>query len=532
MEIMHVAMSRRTVLVLLGGVSGTALVACSGGATNIAPPTSRPRRGGSVAVGTLIPVTTFDPQNATASIGVTRHLFDSLYEVDVTGEQLPVRQVLATAPPKRVAADRWQITFKPGKFHDGSTMTGDDVAFSILRTAQPPKGQASVYTQLLAFITDVRVVGSNTVEIRTAYPVSNDVFGRRMALPALGIVPRAVVERVGPEAFGASPVGSGPYRFVQSVENKSVDVRRFDGYAGPSGGWFDQISFRILTDDTARVSALRTKELGLAQSPPTRDEQVLRSGGISVVSAPTSAAAFLTFNCAKHPFDDARVRQALHFAIDKDSITQIAYGGDATAAKGVLPDYHPDFVAADPPYRHDPQRAKSLLAAAGVPAGMHLTLRTEQVPFEQQTGTVIRQNWQDIGLDVQLQSLAGSSLAEHVLSGGDFDAIVSGGNPAGQSWDVPGALSSFYAPGVFRDKFLRWTDASAQQFATLIASADRLPSSAAKQRYTELQQLLAEQVPSYPLHFLSFATGVDEHAVAGFKPQRWEFLDLRPVWQA
>ena len=77
---------------------------------------------------------------------------------------------------------------------------------------------------------------------------------------------------------------------------------------------------------------------------------------------------------------------------------------------------------------------------------MHLTLRTEQVPFEQQTGTVIRQNWQDIGLNVQLQSLAGSSLAGQVLGGGDFDAIVSGGNPAGQSWDVPGALSSFYAP--------------------------------------------------------------------------------------
>jgi peptide/nickel transport system substrate-binding protein len=533
MEIMELAMSRRTALVLLGGVSGAALVGCSSTAPNAATPTAgTPHRGGKVAVGTLIPVTTFDPQNATAAIGVTRHLFDSLYEVDVTAEQLPVRQVLATAPPKKVAADRWQVTFRPGKFHDDTAMTAEDVAFSILRTARPPKGQASVYTQLLAFIADVRVVSPTTVEIRTAYPVSDDVFVRRMALPALGIVPKAVVERVGPEAFGAKPVGSGPYRFMQSVESQGVDLRRFDGYVGPSGGWFDEISFRILTDDTARVSALRSKQVGLAQSPPSRDQAALRSAGFSIVSAPTSAAVFLTFNCAKRPFTDPRVRQALHFAIDRDSITQIAYGGDATAAKGVLPEFHPDFSAADPAYRYDPERAKSLLAAAGVAAGTRLTLRTEQVPFEQQTGTVIRQNWQDLGLDVQFQAQAGSALAGHVLGGGDFDAVVSGGNPAGQSWDVPGALSSFYAPGVFRDKFLRWTDSSAQRFAKLISTADRLPSSQSTQRYDELQQLLAEQVPCYPLHFLSFATGVDERTVAGFKPQRWEFIDMRREWQA
>lgn len=532
MDPTQIVLSRRTALLMLGGVAGGALVACSGSDGNDASVQSgEPRKGGRAVVGTLIPVTTFDPQNATAAIGVTRHLFDSLYEVDVSAPELPVRRVLATGMPEKVAPTRWRVSFEPGGFHDGTEMTAGDVAFSLLRVARPPKGQASVYAQLLGFVSAVRVVSPTAVEIETAYPVSDDVLVRRLALPALGIVPKAVVERVGIEAFGASPVGSGPYSFVRSVENQSVEVRRFDGYAGPSGGWFDEISFRILTDDAARVSALRSRQAGLVQSPPTRDQAALKSAGFTVGSAPSSAAVYLTFNCAKKPFSDPRVRQALHFAIDRDSITRIAYGGDATAAKGVLPDFHPDFVPADPEYRYDLPRARSLLAAAGVPAGTRLTLLAEQVSFEQQTGTVIRQNWQDLGLDVRFEALAGSALAGRVLGGGDFDAALSGGNPAGQSWDVPGALSSFYAPGVFRDKFLRWSDRSAQQFAELIGGADRLPADRSRQRYTELQQLLAEQVPTYPLHFLSFATAVDQRAVAGFAPQRWEFVDLRRGWR-
>ncbi|MFB6398021.1 ABC transporter substrate-binding protein [Polymorphospora lycopeni] len=526
-------LSRRRLLYLGAAASGALLTGCTGsgaGGTG-GPATGTPRTGGAAVVGGLAPFTTFDPQNASDAIGVTRHLFDSLYEVDETSPELAVRPVLATGPPTRTTPTTWQVTFRTTGFHDGTAMTADDVAFSVQRVAAPPDGQVSFYSQLLGFVTGVRVVAADTIEITTAHPVNADVFARRLALPALGIVPKALVEAQGAE-FGTRPVGSGPYEFVSYRENQSVELRRFAGYTGPSGGWFDTISWRVLVDDTARASALRARQVDVAQSPPFRDLELLRGSGFEVVMAPTPAAVFLTFNCAKAPFTDPRVRQALHYAIDHDSITRIAYAGNAAFATSVLPDWHPDHARPTAVFDRDPDTARSLLAAAGVPAGLKVVLQAQQTGYMQQTATVIRQNWQDLGLDVDLRIEAGTTLAGKILGGGDFDAVISSGNPVGQSFDVPGALSSFYAPGAFRDKFLRWSGPAADRFAELLDTAPALPADQAPARYAQLQQLLADEVPTYPMHFLSVPNVVDTGAVAGLGAQRWEHLDLRRAWRA
>jgi peptide/nickel transport system substrate-binding protein len=526
--------TRRRLLHLGALASGALVVGCGGPSATAPKPgksTGQPRVGGAVVVGGLLPFSTFDPQNASDAIGVTRHLFDSLYEVDEASPQLAVRPVLAVGPPTKATPTSWRVTFRPTGFHNGSAMTVDDVVFSIMRVVRPPQGQVSFYTQLLSFITDVRSVSADTIEITTAFPVNDDVFTRRLALPALGIVPKAAVEAAGAD-FGAKPVGSGPYQFVSYRENESVELKRYADYRGPSGGYFDTISWRILVDDAARTAALRAGQVDIAQSPPYRDLATLTGSGIAIVEAPTPAAVYLTFNCAKAPFNDPRVRQALHYAIDHDSITKIAYTGRATAATSVLPDWHPDYARPNVVFNHDPNKAKALLQQANVQSGLRLKLQAQQTGYMQQTATVIRQNWQDIGLTVDMTVESGTTLAGHVLGGGDFDAIISAGDPIGQSWDVPGGLSSFYAPGAFRDKFLRWTDAAAEQFSQLLQSAVQVPVDQAKSRNAQLQQILAEQAPTYPLHYLSIPNAAKTSAIAGLTPQRWEHLDLRRAWRA
>ena len=423
------------------------------------------------------------------------------------------------------------MTFRPTVFQDGSAMTAEDVAFSLMRVAKPPKGQVSFYSQLVSYIAEARPHGADTIEISTSVPVSDDVFARRLASPCMGVVPRRAVEAQGPEKFGAKPVGSGPYRFVSYTENQGVEASRFPGYRGPSKGYFDSISWRILVDDAARQAALQAGQIDIAGSVPGRDAPRLTGRGFTVANAPTSGAVYLTFNCAKAPWSDPRVRQALHFAIDKDAITRVAYLGNAVAATSVLPDHHPDHVTPDPVYKLDPERARTLLREAGV-AGRALTLTVQQKGYMLETATIVRQNWQDVGLTVKVDNATGTVLANRILGGGDFDACISDGDPVGTSWDVPGALASYWAPGTIRDKFLRWTDATAQRFAKLLDGALGLPPEQVKPRYTELQQILAESVPAYPLHYLGIANAMNPRTVAGLTPQRWGFVDLRRAWHA
>lgn len=525
--------TRRRFLQVGALATGALAVGCSNTGTTTsgaAAPTGAPRAGGRVTVGTQLPYSTFDPQNATDAIGVTRHLFDPLYETDVTATDLAVREVLAVGPPKRLDDTTWQVKFRPTVFQDGSAMTAEDVAFSLLRVARPPQGQVSFYSQLVSYVAAVEARGADTIEISTSVPVSEDVFLRRLASPCMGIVPRRAVEAQG-EKFGARPVGSGPYRFVSHTENQGVEATRFAGYRGPSKGYFDRISWRILVDDAARQAALQAGQIDIAGSVPGRDAPKLTGRGFTVANAPTSGAVYLTFNCAKSPWNDPRVRQALHFAIDKDSITKVAYLGNATAATSVLPDHHPDHVKGDPDYRFDPERARRLLREAGV-EGRSLTLTVQQKGYMVETATVVRQNWQDVGLTVKLDNATGTVLANRILGGGDYDACVSDGDPVGTSWDVPGALASYWAPGTIRDKFLRWTDPTAQRFAKLLDGALGLPADQVTPRYTELQQILAETVPSYPLHYLGIANAVNPRTVVGLTPQRWGFVDLRQAWHA
>lgn len=523
---------RRFLVVAAGGVTSTVLAACggtkvpgSGGAAAGSPAT---RVGGSATGGIIRPFDTFDPQNATGTLDTVSHLFDGLYEVDYYTDDLAPRSVLAEGPPRKVADDRYRIAFRRGGiFHDGSPITAQDVVFSIMRSARPPKGQVSVYAQYLAFIRDVRVVGERTIEVQVAHPVNDDVLDRRLAVPAIAVVPRAVVQKLGPQRFGAKPVGSGPYKFLQAVENQGIKMQRYPRYKGPSGGYLQNITFDILTSDPARVAALKSDRVQVAQTMPFRDVRGLESQQIDVEDVPTSAAVWLTFDNSKAPFSDRRVRQALHYAIDRDSITQVAYGGNATPGTSVLPEFHPDYIRPNPVYTHDPERAKALLQQAGVRPGTAIKVDVQQADFISATADVVRQNWEDLGLKVSLNVAPVPVIAGRILKGGPFDVVISDGNPGGIAFDVPGYVTQYYVPGAFRDAFLRWKDSQAQAFAQLVVQAEQAQGGQAKRLFDRIQQVLAEQVPAYPLHFYKETTGVRPAELKDYRAPRSGFLDLR-----
>jgi peptide/nickel transport system substrate-binding protein len=358
---------------LICGIAGTLVFASAAPAADL-------------TIGISADVTSLDPHYLASQHNVQLgwNVFDALTRVDERARIVPG---IATSW-RAVDPLTWEFKLRKGiKFHDGTELTADDVAYSLVRPlsiAGSPGGFA-VYVRR---IVSKEIVDPYTIRLKTATPYG----AMAQDLNSIMIVSKKAALNATPADFdsGRAMIGSGPYKFVRWARGDRVELARFDGYWDKKPAW-EKVTFRMMSNDPARTAALLSGEVDVIENIPTSDLARLRAdANLRLAQTVSWRTIFFQFDqyraqppnvtgldgkpLGKNPFMDIRVRQAISKAINRKALVERAMENVATPASNVVSPQIFGHHAESKPVAYDPEGAKKLLAEAGYPQGFALTV--------------------------------------------------------------------------------------------------------------------------------------------------------------
>ena len=252
------------------------------------------------------------------------------------------------------------------KFHNGDTLTAEDVEFSFWRY------KAAFAKQIQSRTEKVEVVNPLTVRIRFKDPYPDFLEHMLPGVSTIGwIVPKKYVEKVGDAGFKKQPVGAGPYKFVEFVPGVRLVAEAFEGYWRKTPS-IKRVEIYTVTDLATRTAMLKRGEVDVITNlGGVSYEDVKKDPKLKLIPVPSPTRHFLQMTMQwdpKSPWSDPRVRKAASLAIDRQTLADIHMPGGGPAGEIGLPDMDPlaQRYPADP---YDPGQAKKLLAEAGYPNG-------------------------------------------------------------------------------------------------------------------------------------------------------------------
>jgi peptide/nickel transport system substrate-binding protein len=335
-----------------------------------------------LTVGFTLDADTLDPANhrKRETETIIRNLYDGLVTRDANMIVVPELAESIT----QVSPTVYDFKIREGvKFHDGTTMTAEDVKFTLDRiTVKGAMGddQTSPRQSLMGPVASVEIVDGTTVRInlKEPWPILPAM------LPNQQIVSKAFVEKNGSAGLATAENGTGPFKLIEWRKGDAIIMERFDDYYGgaasiePVGkACVDRVIFKIIPESASRVAALLAGQVDIINELPTFSiAQVKAAENTDVMTVNGTRSFFIAMNMQGEVFDDPKVRQAAAHAINKDLLIDKILGGNAARIEGIL---SPDAFGASelPVYAYDLEKAKQLLAEAGFPDGIDVTMDVE-----------------------------------------------------------------------------------------------------------------------------------------------------------
>jgi ABC-type dipeptide transport system, periplasmic component len=376
-----------------------------------------------LVVGQIAEPASLDPHVSTAAndFRIAVNIYDGL--VRNKPGTLEIEPALATDWTISEDGLVYTFTLREGvSFHDGTPFNAEAVKFNFDRMLDESHPFASTGPFPLAFffssVESVEAVDELTVRFTLNEPFAP--FMSNLASPTGLIVSPAAVEASGAD-YGRNPVGTGPFKFEEWQSNTRVVVSRNDAYwDGPPA--LEAVIFRPITDANTRVAEMLSGGIDvLLETPPDNVGQFRDDPGFQVVEAVGPHVWYVMLNAKEGPFADVRVRQAVNYAVNKESLVNDVLQGTAEVSAGPIPPafnwaYNEDVE----PYPYDPERARELLAEAGAEGASLTFLVTEggsgmldPVPM----GTAIQADLAAVGLDVEIQTYEWNTFLSEVNPG-------------------------------------------------------------------------------------------------------------------
>ncbi len=374
------------------------------------------------------------------------------------------------------------------RFHDGRSLTSRDVkwTFDSLLQGKIRSTKSAVYR----YVDRIEAPDDFTVIFRLKEPFAALLWN--LSEGAIGIVPYGALDEI-----TRRPIGSGPFRFVSAEADKEVIVERNDDYWGERAR-LARVRFMVVPDTTTRALELRKGSADIAINALTFDMVLTleHDRGLKVQHGPGSVLAYMAFNCRDPILKDARVRQALAYAIDRRPIIQYLWRNFARPADSVLP---PESWAYNPGslrYEYDPARARELLDAAGyAPVNgirFHLTMKTSTEESTRLLAAVLQQQLREVGIALDIRTFEFATFFSDVTKGAFqiYSLRWIGGNEDPDIFEYAFHSSKFTPQGANRSFY------SNPRLDALVDKArTEVDQNTRKHLYAEIQEILARDVP-------------------------------------
>ncbi len=507
--------ARRTVL--KGAVAGTAAMTLAG---NAFAQSGTPRKGGTLRV--AIP---YNPASVDPMTGRNLTDFDTLYAlydalVDFVPETLELRPGLAKAwrftDPKTLVLD-----LETGvKFHDGTDFNAEAVKFNIERYKTDQRSNVKA---------DLTTVDG--VEVRGPHQVAFKLNKPNAGLPA--ILTNRVGCMVSPKSvrdakdgnIDRAPVGTGAFKYVEWQDNSIMKMVRNENYWKPGLPYLDAIEFRIIADLNTGARTVTSGESDLALNLLAIHKAIAdRASNVIAVAMPSLVLYGTFINYGKAPMNNVKVRQALNYAVNREEVNKVVTLGTGEASSNILPSAH---WATDPAtahyYKHDPEKAKQLLAEAGYPNGIDIEAIGwgDQVAMQRQE--LVISQLQKVGFRVKLTPAQPAQATQNFFTEKKGDIFLS---PSSAFPDPSMLYDQLFSKDAYRNAGKVELPGFAELLDETMSAQDQAVRKAA---FAKLQKFVIENALQM-VQFLNAGVTIRNRKVQNFRPNLLTVPKIIDVW--
>jgi peptide/nickel transport system substrate-binding protein len=345
------------------------------------------------------------------------------------------------------------------------------------------------------------------------------------------IIPNEYMEKVGLDGFQQHPIGTGPFMFVEWVKGDHITYQANPNYWREGQPRVEKVIFRFITESSTRVAALTADEIDLTKRLTAEEaNQLLSVPGVKVIQYPVARIFYIAFNNLTTgkglPTEDAKVRQAMNYAVDVDAILKSLFGGAGKRAAGFVASSELGYGVVKP-FPYDPEKAKQLLAEAGYPNGFKIDMACPTGAYShfEEVCQAVAGYLEKVGIKVNLEFMESA----HYW---DLEAKKELPPLFGDSWSdesgeaynrLKGALGGWDAP------YSSWSDPKIDEL--LDAISKEVDRDKRKALYEELQVYMQENPPFIYL-YEPYTFEAMRDRVMDYYPRASEMCYLNKVWLA
>jgi peptide/nickel transport system substrate-binding protein len=435
-----------------------------------------------VTVGLFQDPPNLDPARSTATSEyvVLQQIFDTLLTFDASGAIVPNLATDWTISDDGLV---YTFTLRSGvRFHDGTPFDAEALKFSLDRSRTLPSG---AFVEQLSNVTAVDVIDPTTVRITLGRP--QGAFLTYLADRSSTPVSPTAATAAG-DAFGAAPVGTGPFKFVSRVAQDNITLERNPDYWGGAPA-IAQVIFKFFPDGAVRYANLRSGAVDVIYPIESRDYMTAQNDtSLALIRQPTNGWRILVMNTTKPPFDDVNLRRAVAAALDREAINQIVFNGLEFPAASLIPAGSPYFVTSpNALVNAQPEQAQTFARTAGAGSITPVLTTIARSPEDQLT-QLIQAMAEQGGVNLRIDAV---EVGEYQRRYGarDFEFLTM--QWSGQA-DPDANVTSFLTTG----GFWNWSGYSNPEVDALLAAAQT--SSDANERanlYGQAMEIVRDEVP-------------------------------------